>query len=115
MTDHAVYIVEQTSPSSTVVGFDRLNGSLMRSGSNLAVYAEYPFIPKSISNVIYTSLNLGTIGQQQNSFTGAYGRSMVGPDDEIKSYYSRLMDRQETLGGEFEKVLSDHLWDLYSQ
>ena len=33
----------------------------------------------------------------------------------VSDFYSRLHAEQETLGAEFEKVLVENLWDLYSR
>lgn len=34
-------------------------------------------------------------------------------ESELKKFYKNLLENQEPLGYEFEKVLHDNLWDLY--
>ena len=33
----------------------------------------------------------------------------------VSSFYAQLMERQESLGNEFEQVLHQNLWDLYER
>lgn len=33
----------------------------------------------------------------------------------LVSFYSKLLSQQEDLGSDFEKILFDNLWDLYSR
>lgn len=34
-------------------------------------------------------------------------------EKEVSRFYARLLERQQPLGEEFEKVLHENLWDLY--
>ena len=36
-------------------------------------------------------------------------------ESEMATFYQRLQSSQESLGSEFEKVLADNLWDLYTK
>jgi hypothetical protein len=56
----------------------------------------------------------GTLGQQKNIFRGDYAHPPVDPGEAIAAFYASLLARQEPLGKEFEKILQDNLWELYS-
>ena len=33
--------------------------------------------------------------------------------DELQEFYQKLLESQEPLGEEFQKILDDNIWDLY--
>jgi hypothetical protein len=58
---------------------------------------------------------------KQSAETGAIGGESFfvetewNFDTEIALFYNRLLNRQKPLGDEFQKVLTDNLWDLYAE
>jgi hypothetical protein len=55
-----------------------------------------------------------TYGVYSSLFTsGRLGATVA--QDSIVSFYSNLLAKQERLGKQFEQVLFDNLWDLYSR
>jgi len=42
-------------------------------------------------------------------------RESGGPTEELRRIYQALLDNQQRLGPEFERVLYDNLWDLYDR
>jgi hypothetical protein len=42
-----------------------------------------------------------------------YENFSISENQEIHSFYSKLLKNQEPLGKEFEKVIYENLWDLY--
>lgn len=50
---------------------------------------------------------------------GALSEAVVGEEtdhpfsQQISSFYARMLNEQEALGADFEKVLDDNAWDLY--
>jgi hypothetical protein len=50
----------------------------------------------------------------KNTFTDAYTKqSDFDFEGSVAVFYATLLDRQEPLGAEFEKILYDNLWELY--
>jgi hypothetical protein len=56
--------------------------------------------------------NSKTFGQYTNSFTGEYENPSFAFEENVTSFYAKLLGMQEPLGKEFEEVLYDNLWDL---
>lgn len=54
-----------------------------------------------------------TFNNSANTITGVYKFSPNGFEKSVGDFYARLLNSQEPLGAEYEKVLYDNLWDLY--
>jgi hypothetical protein len=57
--------------------------------------------------------NTPTFDSFRGAVTGQYDSSSVQFEHSVGNFYARLVSTQEPLGGIFEKVLYDNLWDLY--
>lgn len=114
MSSQTVYVVEPSRPLLHHPGIGPLSANFLNSGLALVSEGRNYAISTCTANLIFSSLNfIGTVGQHQNTFTGAYSHRKRDPEDAINEYYSGLLTKQEVLGKEFEKVLHDNLWDLY--
>jgi hypothetical protein len=58
---------------------------------------------------------MGTHGEHGSLFAVAGFARSSAVETSIVSFYSTLLAKQERLGSEFEKRLSDNLWDLYAR
>ncbi|MHB1074608.1 hypothetical protein [Thiobacillus sp.] len=67
----------------------------------------------SLRGIYSATGNTNTFSTYGNPISGAY--EVGAPDFEfaVGRFYARLLEEQEPLGAEFEKVLYDNLWDLY--
>lgn len=68
---------------------------------------------KSLLQTPYLLGDRGTFSSYSNPITGEYNIAPDGFEQTVGKFYARLLDGQEPLGAEFEKVLYDNLWDLY--
>jgi hypothetical protein len=56
-----------------------------------------------------------TFGQYPNLFSSASLAASSGSGYGFEEFYASLLDKQERLGSEFEKVLFENLWKLYAR
>jgi len=89
----------------------------MLTSSVLADMREHEHLPNYAESRDYV-LNIGgtslTYEPRKNVLTGSYPSSAKTEfEDVITSFFTKLSSSQESLGSEFERVLSDNLWNLY--
>lgn len=69
---------------------------------------------KSLANsAYYPTTNSPTYTSMSNAMTGEFNSISSTFENVVSSFYANLLSKQEPLGGDFEKVLNDNLWDLY--
>lgn len=64
-------------------------------------------------NKYNTAASSPTFDQYRNIITGEYDQSKDSLEEALSNVYARLINYQEPLGPDFEKVLHDNLWNLY--
>lgn len=69
--------------------------------------------PSLLQGSYSTDANVGTFDSFRGPVTGQYDYSSIQFEQSVGNFYARLISAQEPLGGIFEKVLYDNLWDLY--
>lgn len=67
----------------------------------------------SLRGIYSATGNTNTFSTYGNPISGEYEIGSSDFEFSVGRFYARLLDGQEPLGGEFEKVLYDNLWDLY--
>lgn len=67
----------------------------------------------SLRGIYSATGNTNTFSTYGNPLSGAYEVGSYDFEFAVSGFYSRLLEGQEPLGAEFEKVLYDNLWDLY--
>lgn len=82
--------------------------------SHAALSNEPQGVHRSLLQQSYSSgLNKATFDLHRNPFSGMYSFTADKFEVTIGNFYARLFASQEPLGGEFERVLHDNLWNLY--
>lgn len=106
------YRHEQTPPTLAQIAI--VSASLMVSMPTFAsatrtdIRSERHAVPYSI---IASSSSYGPVATSIKELTGDVSESdFIGS---ITKFYASLLERQQPLGAEFERVLYDNLWDLY--
>jgi len=66
-----------------------------------------------LNNTYYIGGNRHTFGSYSNLITGSYEQTSSGFEQSVSRFYAKLLENQEPLEGDFEKVLYANLWDLY--
>lgn len=69
--------------------------------------------PGNLRGIYSATGNTNTFSTYGNPISGAYEVGSSDFEFAVSRFYSRLLEGQEPLGAEFEKVLYDNLWDLY--
>ncbi|HUX54726.1 MAG TPA: hypothetical protein VMV56_09950 [Williamwhitmania sp.] len=95
-----------------IVGLGVVIGSHFIQGVNLSDDAAQ--VRKAVLQKSYSADgNSPSYNSYASIFTGQYSATSKGFEETVGGLYARLLNNQEPLGAEFEKVLNENLWDLY--
>lgn len=98
--------------SGSVVSVPSLGAAVLLAGMLVAPAPTESGASQEINR--YAAPLNGTFSQLQNAFTGEYTKqSDLSFEGSMATFYETLLGQQEPLGAEFEKILYDHLWQLY--
>ena len=67
-------------------------------------------------DVYEVAVSSASHGQLENVYSTQYGAEAENQFAySVSQFYTQLIDDQEPLGEEFEKILNNNLWDLYER
>ncbi len=69
---------------------------------------------KSLMNpTYYSTANSATHTRIFNAMTGEFASTLNSFENVISNFYTNFLSKQEPLGGDFEEILNDNIWELY--
>ena len=69
--------------------------------------------PLYIHDVYHSFATPATFDNCRTIVTGKYQQENDQFEVNVARFYTKLLDSQESLGAEFEKILRENLWNLY--